>query len=242
MSNLIKRLESTDPRGAPLDSATLRRRGVSAALAHHYAKSGWLHRLGRGVFMFAGDQLKRDPTIRFLERTRPGLHVAAKTALAWHGFRQNVAHQETIFLWGRREHAPPRWFIERFPARFSSARLFDDELPQDFGLAPLPGAPDGPTVSSPERALLEMLSEVGVHQSIGEARGIMESLRQLRAHQLVLLLHHCRMIKAIRLCASWAEEFGLAWASKAQEAVGGRRGTSRWVRRFRDGQTLILKP
>lgn len=242
MSKIIKQLESTEPRGMPLDSATLRGRGVSAALAHHYAKSGWLQRLGRGVFMFAGDELKRDPTIRFLEKTRPGLHVAAKTALAWHGYRQNVAHQDTILLWGRREHAPPKWFLERFPTRFSSARLFDDQLAWDFGLAPLAESPDGPTVSSPERALLEMLSEVGVHQSIEEARGIMESLRQLRSQHLASLLRHCRMTKAVRLCATWAEELGLGWADKAREAVGGRTGRSRWVWRLRDGQTLILKP
>lgn len=226
----------------PLDTATLQRHGISSALAHDYVKSGWLERLGRGVFMFAGDELERDPTLRFLEGKVPGLHVAAKTALAWHGFRQNVAHQETLILWGARKGSLPSWFLERFPARFSSTRLFDEELPGEFGLAPLPEAPDGPKVSAPERALLEMLSEVGVHQPIEEARGIMESIRQLRSRQLATLLEHCRTTKAIRLCVVWAKELGLPWAEKAREAVGGRTGGSRWVWRLKDGQTLILKP
>jgi hypothetical protein len=53
-------------------------------------------------------------------------------------------------------------------------------LPKNFGLQPLPETPDGVLVSVPERALLEMLSEVGVHQGIEEARNIMEGARSLR--------------------------------------------------------------
>lgn len=241
-TGLIKALQTSEPRGMPLDTATLQGHGISSALAHDYVKSGWLERLGRGVFMFAGDDLERDLTLRFLERRMPGLHVAAKTALAWHGYRQNVAHQETLILWGARKGAPPSWFLERFPARFSSARLFDDELPVNSGLAPLPESPDGPKVSAPERALLEMLSEVGVYQTVEEARGTMESVRQLRSRQLATLLEHCRMTKAIRLCVVWAEELGLPWAEKAREAAAGRTGSSRWVWRLKDGRTLILKP
>lgn len=241
-TSLIKTLQTSEPRGAPFDTATLRGHGISSALAHDYVKSGWLERLGRGVFMFAGDELKRDPTLRFLERNLPGLHVAAKTALAWHGFRQNVAHQETLILWGSKKAALPSWFLERFPARYSMARLFDDELAANFGIAPLPESPDGPKVSAPERALLEMLSEVGVHQPAEEARGIMESVRQLRARHLTELLDQCRMIKAIRLCVIWAEELGLPWAEKAREAMGDKTGSSRWVKQMKDGSTLILKP
>ncbi len=241
-TSLIKTLQIKEPRGAPLDTATLQDHGISSALAHEYVKSGWLERLGRGVFMFAGDELERDPTLRFLERKLPRLHVASKTALAWHGFRQNVAHRETLILWGVRKGSLPTWFLDRFPARYSSARLFDEELPGNSDLAPLPESPDGPKVSAPERALLEMLSEVGVHQPIEEARGIMESVRQLRVRQLTTLLEHCRTTKAIRLCVVWAEELGLPWAEKARDAVGERTGSSRWVWRLKDGRTLILKP
>lgn len=241
-SSLIQSLQTSEPRGAPLDTATLQGHGISSALAHDYVKSGWLKRLGRGVFMFAGDELERDPTLRFLERKVPGIHVASKTALAWHGFRQNVAHQEKLILWGDRRSSLPDWFLERFPARFSTARIFDEELSTAHGLAPLLESPNGPKVSCPERALLEMLSEVDVHQPVEEARGIMESVRQLRSRQLATFLDHCRMTKAIRLCVVWAEELELPWAEKAREAAGGKTGSSRWVKRLRDGSTLILKP
>ncbi len=240
-ANRIKSLQITLPRGAPLDTATLAGLGISAALAHEYVKSGWLEKLGRGVFMFAGDELKLNETLAFLEPRIPGLHVAAKTALAWHGFRHNVAIKETTILWGDDRSILPEWLQDRFPARYSSPRLFDDHLPADTGIAPMPELPNGPRVSSPERALLEMLNEVGVYQEVAEARSIMEGLRQLRSRQLKLLLAHCRMVKAVRLCVVWARELDLPWAGLAREAASGRMGSGRWITRLKNGETLILK-
>lgn len=239
---LIKNLQISQPRGAPFDFKTLRNLGISSALAHKYVKSGWLQRLGRGVFMFAGDELKRNPTLKFLESRIPDLHVASKTALAWHGYRQNVANQETIILWGETGTSLPKWFVSQFPSRHSTSRLFNDDLPSDFGLATLPESPNGPQISTPERALLEMLSEVGVKQEIDEARAIMESVRQLRSRELTSLLTSCRMIKAIRLCVNWSAELSLPWASIAREAVHEQSSSTRWVRKLKDGSNLTLKP
>ena len=239
--SLIKELQTSVPRGAPIDTAAMKGLGISAALAHEYVRSGWLIRLGRGVFMFAGDRLERDATLRFLARRMEGLHVAARTALEWHGFRQNLAHREVISLRATRNQTLPEWFLERFPARCSAPRLFSDEMPQGFGLAFLPELPDGPLVSVPERALLEMLSEVGVRQEVEEARSVMESVRQLRTQVLTTILQACMMRKAVRLCVTWSAELGLSWADVAARAAAGRIGTGRWIRRLKDGSTLILK-
>lgn len=238
----IKTLQSKQPRGAPFDSAHLSELGISPALAHRYVKSGWLDKLGRGVFMFRGDSLTRDASLRFLEGRIPGFHVAAKTALALHGFRHNVGHEEPMILWGDQSTTLPEWFEARFAARYSAPRLFDGNLPPGFAISPPPDQPDGPSVSEPERALLEMLSEVGVHQEIDEARHIMEGIRQLRSRHLARLLAACRMVKAVRLCVLWSEELGLPWAGTARRASAGRMGSGRWVSRLKDGSTLILKP
>jgi hypothetical protein len=239
--SLIKKLQTSLPRGAPIDTAALKGLGISAALAHEYVRSGWLIRLGRGVFMFAGDRLERDATLGFLARRTEGLHVAARTALEWHGFRQNLAHREVISLRATRNVTLPEWFLERFPARCSAPRLFSDGMPPGFGLAFLPELPYGPLVSVPERALLEMLSEVGVRQEVEEARSVMESVRQLRTQVLTAILQACLMRKAVRLCVTWSAELGLSWADVAARAAAGRVGTGRWIRRLKDGRTLILK-
>jgi hypothetical protein len=173
----IKTLQAAVPRGTPFDSRQLRKLGVSSALAHHYLKSDWLARLGRGVFMFPKDILRRKDSLKFLSRHVPGFHVGGKTALAWRGIRHNLPAREPISLWGDGKFTLPPWFTGRFPARYTARKLFSTKLPRDFGLHPLPETPDGVPVSEPERALLEMLSEVGVHQGIEEARNIMEGIR-----------------------------------------------------------------
>ena len=238
----LKNLQTSLPRGAPFDTERLSELGISTALAHRYVKSGWLGKLGRGVFMFAGDALTRDTSLCFLQRKFSGFHVAAKSALAWHGFRHNVGYEEQMVLWGDHAGELPDWFKERFAARYHTPHLFDENLPLGYGISTLPETPDGPCVSEPERALLEMLSEVGVHQELDEARNIMEGVRQLRTRQLARLLASCRMVKAVRLCVGWAEELGLPWAAKAREAAEGKMGSGRWVARMKNGRMLILKP
>src|SRR5207247_5089192 len=112
----------------------------------------------------------------------------------------------------------PEWFQKLFPSRYTTRNPFSPKLLKNFGLQPLPETPDGVLVSVPERALLEMLSEVGVHQGIEEARNIMEGDRSLRPAVLSTLLKNCRRVKVARLCVRWAEELTLPWAAVAREA------------------------
>lgn len=239
---LIKTLQGAFPRGIPFDSRQLRKLGVSAALAHHYLKSDWLARLGRGVFMFPKDTLNREASLKFLACSVEGFHVGGKTALAWRGIRHNLPAREPLSLWGEKRAFLPAWFTERFPARYAAPNLFSPRMSKGFGLQPLPETPDGVPVSEPERALLEMLSEVGVHQGVEEARNIMEGARSLRATALTTLLKHCQRVKVRLLCLQWAEELNLPWASAARSAVGTRHGQSRWTARLKSGTVLNIKP
>jgi hypothetical protein len=215
---------------------------VSSALAHHYLKSDWLTRLGRGVFMFPKDTLRQDYALKFLSRSMEGFHVGGKTALAWRGIRHNLPAREPLSLWGNAKAVLPPWLVKRFPARYTAARLFSPKLTSGFGLQPLPETPDGVLVSEPERALLEMLSEVGVHQGVEEARNIMEAARSLRGDTLANLLKHCQRVKVRLLCVQWAEELNLPWAPAARKAVGNRRSQSRWNFQFKSGTTLNINP
>jgi hypothetical protein len=238
--NLIKRLQTEFPRGRPFDTKDLHLLGISSVLANRYLSAGWVERLARGVYQFAGDSLDRDSCLAYLAGKLPGFHVGGKTALARRGIRHNLPAREVLTLWGAPKSKLPEWFSDRFESRYTVKNLFEPRgLPE---LRPLPESPDGVPVASPERALLEMLSEVGVAQQVDEARNIMESARSLRSKVVAQLLQACRQEKAARLCVGWAEELALPWANVAREAVGDRFGTSRWVTRLKDGSTLILKP
>jgi len=72
--------------------------GISPAWAHHYLKSGWLCRLGHGVFQFPKDDLRLEPCWKHLEHQIDGFHVGGKTAVAWRGFSHNVAAREPLWL------------------------------------------------------------------------------------------------------------------------------------------------
>ena len=238
----IKTLQGAIPRGTPFDSRQLRELGVSSALAHHYLKSDWLARLGRGVFMFPKDTLRQEDMLRFLARSIEGLHVGSKTALAWRGIRHNLPAREPLSLWGEVKSVLPPWFIERLPAHYTAPKLFSSRMPKGFGLQPLPETPDGVLVSEPERALLEMLSEVGIRQGVEEARNIMEGIRALRSDTLTTLLKHCQRVKVRMLCSLWAEELNLPWASAARNAVKTRGHASRWTAQLKNGTVLNIKP
>jgi hypothetical protein len=237
----FKELLATLPRGEPVNTAELTKLGVSAFRASALARSGWLVHLARGVYMLPGDTLTRDGSLAFLSSQLPGLHVGSKTALAWRGVRQNVAFREAVGLWGNKAKRLPDWFTKRFKAHYQATQLFDDRLPADRGLQPLPAGDPRVLVSVPERALLELLSDVGKHQSLAEARDLVESLSGLRGKVIDELLGHTTRIKVVRLAAAFAGEMKLPWAPVAarhSERVGGGK---RWVAVGRTGERLDLR-
>lgn len=238
--NRIKALAGL-PRGAPLGSTALKEVGVSPALATYYVRNGWLDRLGRGTFKFPNDDLELGSCLRFLAGKTPGLHVGGKTALAWQGVRHNIGSNETVVLWGGKVVALPPWFTQRFHARYVSRTLFIS-LPESFAFGEVPDARfSGVKVSEPERALLEMLADVGVAQGLEEARNIMEGVRSVRLDVLETLLRQCPRVKVVRLCLNLADELELPWAAEAR-SLKIRRGRGRWMRKLPDGTTLVLKP
>lgn len=191
--------------------------------------------------MLVGDQPSRDGALAYLARRIPGLHVGSKTALAWRGVRHNLAAREHIELWGNQPVRLPAWLTAHYPCRYQTTQLFKAGLPTNFGLQPLPETPNGPLVSVPERALLEMLCNVGKHQSVEEARHLTEGLRNPRADVLDTLLTHCKRIKVIRLARQFADELELPWA-KIVHPHSERMGSDRrWMLRTRSGELLSLK-
>ena len=229
------------PRGTPLTTQWLSEKGLAAQQVARLAESGWLTRLGRGIYLLPGDQLNREAALARLVAEMPGLHVAGKSALSWRGVRHNLALKERLVLWGERPGALPTWFTTAFPATYQATHLFDPALPPALSLGPLPtGRPDVP-VSGPERAILELLSDVGKRQGLEEARHLVEAARSLRLDVLEELLSHLKRIKVARLAHMLADELDLPWKFLARAASERLGGGSRWVAKTRTGERLNLK-
>jgi hypothetical protein len=219
----------------------LKERGLSASHASHLADGGWLTHLGRGVYMLPGDTLTRDGALAYLMRRHPGLHVGGKTALVWRGIRHHITFRETVCLWGEQQFRLPTWLVSRFPCTYQTTRLFDAALEPGFGLQPMPGGRPELLVSAPERAMLELFSDVGKTESLQDARDLVENLRTLRSPVLEQLLAHTTRVKVLRLARDLSAEFELPWADLAN-TFSKKKGGSRWVAVSKTGERLDLKP
>lgn len=227
--------------GAPLTTKDLASLGISADLAVHYVRAGWLSRLVRGVYFRPNETLTLHPCLLLLQRQIEGLHVGGKSALEWYGIRQYVSQHSALHLYGWETAQLPAWFTDRFPAEYHRKRLFE-ELPDALlHVGPFEKRSDGPAVSTPERALLEMLSEVGVRQPLREARELAESAYNLRLEVLRELLQRCTSVKAVRLCLQLGKELSLPWSSKLEPATLPTGSSRPWVSKSADG-LLVLKP
>lgn len=227
--------------GAPLASEDLVALGISADLAVHYVRAGWLTRLTRGVYCRPNETLVLHPSLLLLQRKLDGLHVGGKSALDWYGLRQYVSQQPVLHLYGWAAARLPNWFTERFPAEYHRKRLFDEQPDALLHVGPFEKRSGAPLVSVPERGLLEMLSEVGVRQPLQEARELVESAYSLRADVLRELLQHCTSVKTVRLCLQLGREGSLPWVAKLDPASLPTGSVRPWVSRSADG-LLVLKP
>lgn len=228
--------------GSPVTSVQLADMGISADLAVHYARAGWLKRLARGVYCRPGESLELHPSLLVLEKQVAGLHVGGKSALEWYGVRQYVSQQTTLHLYGWITARLPDWFTKQFPSEYHRKRLFKETPEQMPGVARFETRARAPLVSSPERALLELLDEVGVRQPLQEAREITEGAYNLRADVLTDLLKRCTSVKTVRLCLTLAREYSLPWAAKLDTAALPKGSARPWISKGKDGRLLVLKP
>lgn len=228
------------PSGAPMASKDLAKLGISGDLAVHYARTGWLTRLGHGVYNRPGESLSLKPCLKFLESGLPGLHVGGKTALDWYGIRQYVSQRPITQLYGWKASKLPEWFTRQFPAEYHRKRLFREDPAVPLHAGPFEKQADEPCVSEPERAFLEILSDVGVRQPLAEARELAQSAYSLRESVLATLLRACVSVKTVRLCLMLGRESRAPWVKNLDPGELPMGSARPWVSKSADG-LLILK-
>ncbi len=227
--------------GTPLTAKDLAALGMSADLVVYYVRAGWLQRLARGVYCRPNDPPALYPSLVLLQRSFEGLHVGGSSALEWHGISHTVPARPIHQLFGWRSARLPGWFTNRFPSKYRRKRIFREEPKALLHVRPYDNNRNAPLVSAPERALLEMLSEVGRRQSLQGARELVEGTYTLRPNVLHDLLKSCTSIKTVRLCLNLGRELSLPWAAKLDPDDLPKGSNSPWVSRTADG-VLVLKP
>jgi hypothetical protein len=139
----------------------------------------------------------------------------------------------------------PDWVGAHMPYTLQTTRLFDQSMPENTALSPLPNRDPSLLVSEPERALLELASDVGKRRAKGQslegAMSLASSLRNLRPTVLDTLLSHCTRVKVVKLVRDLGEASGFPWGQDLQRHVDRLVPGRRWTSSRKGGPRFTLK-
>jgi hypothetical protein len=241
MSNMLRpierplnRLERELPEGILVDATWLKNRGYSRQLLSHYVQTGWLEQPARGVYRRPRGSLTWQHVVvslqTFLEYP---LTVGGRAALELHGYAHYLSQTERqVDLYGPKP--PPSWLSKLGPKLafdyHNSGKLFrthgtasefskvlaggvpaKDQL--TLSLTELPWGPwDWKLIlSTPERALLELLDELPNRESFHQVDMLMQGMTNLSPRRLKKLLSDCKNVKVKRLFFFFADRHRHAW-------------------------------
>ena len=189
-------------------------------MVHKYETTSWVRRVGRGAYAKAGDKVEWTGGLYAIQE-QMGLHIHAggKTALQMQGYAHflPIGKGTTVSLFGLPDVKLPTWFKQYhwgIKVRYTTTNLFAGE--SDQGLTKKDMGFYVVTVSTPERAMMEVLYRVPDEESYEEAKLLMEGLTTLRPRVVQALLEHCVSVKVKRLFMVIAESCRHAWVKKLE--------------------------
>lgn len=234
--NSLNQLGQLIPEGILVDAAWLTQAGYSTSLRSQYVRAGWLDQPARRVYCRPRGELTWEQVVISLQTMlRHDLAVGGLTALRLHGFAHYVTQTPpVVHLYGPKP--PPAWLealhVNATFAFRNDARLFRKERVStaphslDPESAPDPARPESIValpwgqwnwpimISSPERAILELLDELPDDESFHQVDRLMEGLSTLSPSRLQTLLDDCRNVKVTRLFFFFAERHNHAWLKR----------------------------
>jgi hypothetical protein len=232
-------LERHLPEGLLVDARWLTRHGYSTSLRSQYVVAGWLEQPARGIYRRPRGSLTWQQTVISLQALLDyPLLVGGRTALELHGYAHYLPREiQEVHLWG--PERPPHWLQKlklgpRFVAH-NDRRLFHGEpLPKPLSRldAKSDVTPEADSerahwmvqpwgqwawplaLSTPERAILELLDELPKRESFHQADMLMQGLANLSPRRLQKVLSDCRSVKVKRLFFFLADRHHHAWLKR----------------------------
>lgn len=228
MQSKLNHLSQILPEGLLADSRWLQKQGYSRQLIAKYVHSGWLTSPVRGVYRRNSvllDQENWELVVASLQKLLAlYVTIGGRTALELHGHVHYLTMSGSggVHLYG--DKSPPIW-INKLPLKqsffFHSNSLFNFKNSSKsrnrnlrqahFTEHKLPKSHWSLILSTPERAILELLDELPNKETFHQADMLMEGLSNLRPQYLNLLLKDCQSVKVKRLFLWFAERHNHAW-------------------------------
>jgi hypothetical protein len=232
-------LERHLPEGLLVDARWLTRHGYSTSLRSQYVAAGWLKQPTRGVYCRARGALSWQQVVISLQALLEyPLLVGGRTALEWQGYAHYLSRElKEVHLYGPKP--PPRW-LYKLPLRLRFVHHNDRKLFRGEPLANRLTCLDAPkeqsankrtelafwtvqpwgqwdwplALSTPERAILELLDELPKRESFHQADMLMQGLSNLSPRRLQKVLADCRSVKVKRLFFFFADRHQHAWLKR----------------------------
>lgn len=196
----------------------LEKRGIYRQLTNAYVQSGWLKKLGRGAFMRAGDKVTWMGGLHAIQKQLGlSIHIGAQTALNIKGFAHYLALGEdrVVTLFGAPNEKLPAWFVKvpwQMRLVYKSTNLFSDN--QTLGLSESKDERFTVTLSTPERAMMELIYLIPKYAQYEDTQLAMESLTTLRPKLVQALLEDCNSVKVKRYFMWLAEHNQHNWLKR----------------------------
>jgi hypothetical protein len=214
------------PVGSVAVQPWLDKRGIYRQLANAYVKSSWLIKLGRGAYMRKGDPVSWAGGLYAVQKQLGlAVHVGAQTALSMKGFSHYLplGKLPELVLFAPPKVNLPAWFVDApWPVRlvYIKTSLFSDNVTLGLteyktGLMTESGKESFSfTLSTPERAMMELIYLMPRHAQYEDAQLMMESLTTLRPDVVQDLLEDCCSIKVKRYFMWLAEHNQHKWVEQ----------------------------
>lgn len=208
----LNRLLTNWPDGMVYTQRKLTKLGYYHDLVRRYKKSRWIEPVGPGAYKKYGNTVDWPAGVFAIQaQLNLTIHPGGRTALELLGYAHYIRFKGRVFLFGKTRETLPKWFRDagwQTTFEYHQTQIFGDSK---IGLMVHEHHGILLTVSTPERAAMEMLYLVPKTQGFDEADKIMNGLLSLRSDIVQGLLEVCRSIKTKRLFLYLSERNGLPW-------------------------------
>ncbi|MCY4234159.1 MAG: type IV toxin-antitoxin system AbiEi family antitoxin domain-containing protein [Bacteroidetes bacterium] len=215
------------PLGCIVDTSWFKQRGISSNLVWSYSQQGWIERVIRGVYRLPlpsnielGKITWETVLISLQRLLNYDIHLGGRNALDKAGYAHFImmGDGQRIDFYG----SAPSW-LNRLPTRdnivVTKSTLFEDHRIGIVDHNYLKDQSDWAAgiwrwpikVSTPERAILELIDQLNGKSDFEYVQLYFESLVSLNPELLMELLQSCRSIKARRLFFVYADYYQHSW-------------------------------
>jgi hypothetical protein len=216
----LKQLYKLLPEGVVVPSAWFTANRYSSQLLYKYVKNGWLSKVGTGAYARSASVLEWQGAILGLQKlVQLPFYVGGVTALNIEGYAHYlpIGREKSISLYGKEK--PPAW------VKSLESPIFTFHKKPDFGMLGLKKYDTKIRdwqieISSAERAILELLYEVGDKGvSFQFTAEIFEGLNTLSPRLLNELLLNCSNRKIKRLFLFFANYYNFPWVKHLSKEI-----------------------